>query len=130
MRWYDITANLVLAGSEDVDESCGYRFQLPLDDNRQLVEGDWKHSERPYKVTRFWKDEPTLYGQLNLHMHNSWLIKYPHPVKPDPTVQLGEEIMQVGEPLSIRDHASAAHDFLITSMNEVRWFPTDNEMGA
>lgn len=129
MRWYDITANLVLPDSEDVDETCGYRFELPLDDNRQLVEKDWKQSERPYKVTRFWKDEPTLTGELILHMRNSWLIKYPRPVKPDATVQLGEEIMVVGEPLCIRDHASAAHNFRITSLHETHWFPTATELG-
>jgi len=127
MRWYDLTANLVLADSDGVDETCGYRFELPLDDNMQLVEKDWKHSERPYKVTRFWKNEPTLKGQLILHMHNCWSIQYSQQVSPDATVQLGEESMEVGELLSIRDHASAAHEFRITSLHETRWFPTATE---
>jgi len=45
-------------------------------------------------------------------------------------VQLGEEVIQVGELLSIRDHAGAAHTFRITSVQEVSWIPTATELGV
>jgi len=124
MKWYRIVASLVCADSNGVNAACGYRFNLPLDGNMQLLEKDWQQSSRPYKVTRFWIDEPDLEGELVLHMRNSWLIKYDRSVKPDATVQLGEEVMSSGELLSIRDHADATHEFKITSIDEVRWFPT------
>jgi len=130
MKWFEITANLIVEKTGETDESCGYRFELPLDENMQLVANHWKKGPRPYKVTRFWSDEPDLEGQLVLHMRNSWLINYTYPMSPDPTVQLGEERMTVGEFLSIRDHASDMHTFKITSIEEVRWFPTAAENSA
>ncbi len=130
MRWHEIKAHLVKHDSDEVDYECGYRFELPLNYRMQLVAEDWKQSQRPYKVTRFWADEPTLHGQLVLHMRHCWLIKYAYPVNPDPTVQLGEEVMRVGEFLSIRDHASDMHTFRITSMSEIHWVPTATELGV
>jgi len=33
MKFYEIKANLVLPDSDEVDKSCGYYFELPLDEN-------------------------------------------------------------------------------------------------
>jgi len=130
MKFYEIKANLVLPDSDEVDKSCGYYFELPLDENMKLVEEDWKQTEQPYYVTRFWADEEVLYGELVLHMRKSWSIKYAQQISQDATVQLGEEVIQVGELLSIRDHAGAAHTFRITSVQEVSWIPTATELGV
>jgi len=130
MKWYEIKANLVLADSEKVDKNCGYRFELPLDENMQLIEEEWKDREQPYPVIRFWEGEASRHGQLELHMHNSWSIKYHVPDESDPTIQLGEEVMSVGELLSIRDHSDNAHSFRITSLEELPWSPTATELGV
>jgi len=130
MRWYEIKANLILSDSDQVDEARGYCFKLPLDENMQLVNEDWKHGQRPYRVTRFWAGEQDLHGQLVPIVRKSWLIKYAYPARSDPTLQLGDEILQEGELLSIRDHADAMHTFRITSVKEVRWFPTAAKSGV
>ncbi len=124
MKWYKVKACLAVDGSCEVNRECGYVFQLPLDNNMRLLEDDWKQNDRPYIVTRFWQGEDEVHGVLVLHMRNSWLIKYGFPLSSDPTVQLGEETMRVGEYLSIRDHSDEMHSFLITSIDEIRWFPT------
>jgi len=129
MRCYEIKANLVLTDSDEVDKSCGYIFELPLNKELKLDEKDWKKSHHSYNVTRFWTGEKAMYGQLVLHMRKSWLIKYAFQESPDATVQLGEIVMRVGELLSIRDHAGTTHTFQITSVEEVNWIPTATELG-
>jgi len=130
MIWYRIFANLENTETNETDVACGYKFELPLDDDMRLVVKDWETSQRAYKVTRFWREEPNRKGHLLYLFDSSWCIDYGANVQTDFPIPIGGERLALGDKLHIRDIDNLVRTYRIVLAFQTRWFPSGQSTQA
>jgi len=105
--------------------SHGYDLVAPLDKNGHIDVELWRKHREACRVRRFWENEDDAVGHL-VHKpggaeHARWAFEYGPGADEDDEAgfRLGVHTFSPGEYVSIKDHGSELHTFVVTSVEAV-----------
>lgn len=108
------------ASAPDGDHGRGYDLVVPLDDASRLADlGPFIDDVRAGHVRRFRGGETDALGRLIHGPGGAWLLAFEGEAQPELGFRLGEERMEPGEYLSIREADGVYHPYRVVVAREL-----------